>query len=136
MSITSNNHPIQIPPNRVQSTDSEPSNLLSLRMLRKCWSPSPAGAGDERVSPGCQLEVTPHPALQSHLVGPSNALKDALGQQGGREEYYSPAASLDLCMGVAGSLTAIPSISGFLCLLEKLYQLCYKNRKIGLEMPR
>lgn len=38
--------------------------------------------GDETVSPGCQLEVSAHPALQSHLVGPSNALKDALGQQG------------------------------------------------------
>lgn len=49
-------------------------------------------------------------------------------EQEGREELFSPAASLHLCKGVEGSLTAIPFISGFLCLLEKLYQLCYTNR--------
>lgn len=89
---------------------------------------------DKTVSPGCQLELIPHLALQSCFAGPSNALKSSgtgttgmSQEQKGREEHYSPAGSLDLCMGVAGSLTTIPFISGFLCLHEKLYQLCCIN---------
>lgn len=49
-------------------------------------------------------------------------------EQEGREERCSPAGLLDLCAWAAGSQPAIPFISGFVCLLENLYQLCYINR--------
>lgn len=51
-------------------------------------------------------------------------------EQDRREKCCSPAGLLDLCVGAAGSQPAIPFLSGFVCLLEHLYQLCYVNRNI------
>lgn len=103
-------------------------------MLRKYQNPSPAGAGGQDSlsrlsagghSPSCSSKPPrgPQQCFEGHprTAGMSQ-------EQEGREEHYSPAASLDLCMGVAGSLTAIPFISGFLCLFEELYQLCHITR--------
>lgn len=139
--ITSNNpfthHLIQIPRNRVQSTDSDPSNLLSLRI-------SALPVQEDKVSSGCQLEVIPHPALQSHLVGPSNALKDIPGQQGchrSRKGGGNTTAQLPHCTCVWGWQVHWQLFLSFLD-----FYVCLKSctgsaietgtQKIGLEMPR
>lgn len=86
------------------------------------------------VSPDHFLEFIPNPALEICLVGFSNVslMSWRLSQQGcqrSRKGGRSAGTQLAhwLCMWVAGSWPAIPFISGFVCLLENLPALWYKQ---------
>lgn len=86
------------------------------------------------VSPDHFLEFTPNPALEICLVDFSNVslMSWRLSQQGcqrSRKGGRSAGTQLAhwLCMWAAGSWPAIPFISGFVCLLENLLALWYKQ---------
>lgn len=90
--------------------------------------------------PDC-LEFICHPAPEICLSDFSNAhqfrcvmraeMTGMPEKQEGRDECCSPAGSLELCVGGRFTNNYIPFISGFVCLLENLYWLCYINRYTG-----
>lgn len=94
-----------------------------------------------KVNPPDCLEFICHPAPEICLSDFSNAhqfrcvmraeMTGMPEKQEGRDECCSPAGSLELCVGGRFTNNYIPFISGFVCLLENLYWLCYINRYTG-----